>query len=467
MPNTIKISKSKNLIFKKLSFLYLVFILFLFLSSPGQFVEHYDNLLPAQEELNSSLKSQLVAFDAETDKQKDLKKLSLETLKELEDIDEVYLNYSESNRVSGEKLKESHFANKEILEGSAGQMLPGLLESFVSEFRALSGRDLSVDLLKPRDFSNQSHSSLEFFFKDTPNGVLRSVLHHLQTVILINSLQSLEGKEVSLNNPEVLPIGQLDLIQNFKKRLAPGEKLLFKVKLASDDDELNVWINGEVLDYSHRDSVYTYYEFLPNETGIYNVDLLYQDQHYYHNFEVNKPGFRFEQDRSTFVAQVGEKQRITLNPSYLPYEDVRFRSEHAELKYQNGELAITPFHPGAFNIYMLHENEILDSIKLFAKDVSVVDVALMDIGGKENPADKAIRLEALNPFWQVVNFRLKITYPNGKQEILRNATRFLRPIIKEKIVDAPTGSLMAFEGIKVIGKNGETYRDGRTVITRK
>lgn len=467
MANTVKISKSKNLIFKKLSFLYLVFILFLFLSSPGKFVEHYGHLTPAQDQLNENLLQQLESLDALSDKHQEVKSLSQKTLQEIEALQLVYQHYSEAENLSGERLKESHFANDKLINAQAGQDLKQSLAHFVQRFKELSGIDLSAKLLRPVDFSDQKLDALDFFFRDTPNGVILSILEHFRTTVLVHSLHFLNGEAPSLNEPKVLAVDQLDLIQNFKKSLAPGEKLLFKVKSEEQASALKAWVNGKKLNPSSQDSAFTYYEYLPERTGHYTLDFLYQGQQYHHNFEVNKAGFKIEKDRSTFIAQVGEKQSITLNPNYLPYPEVNFISEHADLSYENGVLQLTPYHAGAFTIYMVKAGETLDSISLYAKDVSIVDVALMDIAGKENAIDEAIRLEAINPFWQVVNFKLKITYPNGRHKILHNATRFLGPDLTESIEKAPQGSLFAFQGIKVIGKNGQSYRDGRTIISRK
>lgn len=468
MANTIKISKSKNLIFKKLSFLYLVFILFLFLSSPGQFVEHYQNLVPGQQSLVAHLEERLNDFKPSEEGQSQLKELSLNTLMQLKTLEQDYVAYRLQNRISGEKLKENHFANDEVLKGPKGEQLEGLLRDFVVQFRSLGGKDLEKKLMQPLDFGDQAQAALPFFFQDTPNGVVQSIFLHFQSTILINTLNRLEGKAVRLKNPEVLPIGNLDLIQNFKRVLAPGEKLLFKVKAEeSKTNALQVWINQEELKPISADSVYAYFEYVPLMTGHYSVDILYSNSHYYHNFVVNKAGFKFEQDRSSFLAQVGEEHVITLNPSYLPKEGLSFSSEHADVKFEANQLRITPFHPGAFTVYLNQEGSSIDSLNLYAKDVSIIDVALMDIAGNQNASNEAIRLEAVNPFWQVVNFNLNITYPNGRQKVLHNATRFLRPDLKEHIQAAPSGSLFAFEEIKVIGKNGETYRDGRTLIKRK
>lgn len=464
MANTIKISKSKNLIFKKLSFLYLVFILFLFLSSPGKFLDHYENLEPAQEAVIERLKEQMKNLPETEAKSKALKLETEKALATLEDLRENYHQYRTTNHIAGEKLKENLFATKEVLQTNQGARLQSALATYNTAYQNFGGVDLSDELLKLLDHSDQEFEAREFFFKETPNAVIESVINHLQTTILLRSIELLQGEKAQLFKEEVLPAGQLDLIQNFKKSLTRGEQLLFKIRIPDSVQQLQVLINGEKLMPTEVDSAYCHFSYLPPQTGAYNLDLLLDDQHFYHNFKVLQPGIRINRSGSNFISQVGETQTLSLNPKYLPKGELEFKSEHADLKFNGNALEITPLHAGAFDVQMLWQGQFIDSIGLFAQDVSVIDVALMDLAGKENKVQKVAYLEATNPFWQVVNFRLRITKPNGKQVVLHNATRFLRSELREAILQAPRGSVLAFEQIKVIGKNGYTYRDGRSII---
>ncbi len=464
MANTIKISKSKNLIFKKLSFLYLVFILFLFLSSPGKFLDHYENLEPAQEAVIERLKEQMKNLPETEAKSKALKLETEKALATLEDLRENYHQYRATNHIAGEKLKENLFATKEVLQTNQGARLQSALATYNTAYQNFGGVDLSDELLKLLDHSDQEFEAREFFFKETPNAVIESVINHLQTTILLRSIELLQGEKAQLFKEEVLPAGQLDLIQNFKKSLTRGEQLLFKIRIPDSVQQLQVLINGEKLMPTEVDSAYCHFSYLPPQTGAYNLDLLLDDQHFYHNFKVLQPGIRINRSGSNFISQVGETQTLSLNPKYLPKGELEFKSKHADLKFNGNALEITPLHAGAFDVQMLWQGQFIDSIGLFAQDVSVIDVALMDLAGKENKVQKVAYLEATNPFWQVVNFRLRITKPNGKQVVLHNATRFLRSELREAILQAPRGSVLAFEQIKVIGKNGYTYRDGRSII---
>jgi len=66
MGSTVTISKAKNFSFKKLSFLYLVFILFIFFSSPGMYVTQYTSVANTQASLNDRLLQDLKAFNSST-----------------------------------------------------------------------------------------------------------------------------------------------------------------------------------------------------------------------------------------------------------------------------------------------------------------------------------------------------------------------------------------------------------------
>lgn len=464
MANTIKISKSKNLIFKKLSFLYLVFILFLFLSSPGKFLDHYENLEPAQEMVITKLKEQLKSLPENDTKSIAIKMETEKVLASLEELRENYHQYRIANHIAGEKLKENLFATKEILQSDQGSRIQSALSAYNTAYQQFGGTDLRDELLNLYDFSDQHFEAKEYFFKETPNAVIESVINHLQTTVLLRSIELLKGEKAQLFQEEVLPAGQLDLIQNFKKSLTRGEEFLFKIRVPDSVSQFGVLLNGQRLAPNNVDSAYQYFRYLPPKTGNYNLDILLDDRHFYHNFKVVKPGLKVNRNGSNFISQVGESQVLRLNPKYLPEGELSFKSEHADIKVLDDGIAITPFHPGAFNVQMIWQGNIIDSIALYAQDVSIIDVALMDLAGKENNVRKVAYLEASNPFWQVVNFRLKISYPNGKQRVLHNATRFLRSELKEAIIGAPEGSILAFEQIKVIGKNGYTYRDGRSIL---
>ena len=89
--------------FKKLSFLYLVFILFLFFSSPGNYVVHYDQMQVTQEELNGRLNAKLISFDAKNEDDKLLKETTLQCLQELDELNLKYKKYANDFSIYGDR----------------------------------------------------------------------------------------------------------------------------------------------------------------------------------------------------------------------------------------------------------------------------------------------------------------------------------------------------------------------------
>ena len=165
--------------FKKLSFLYLVFILFLFFSSPGNYVVHYDQMQVTQEELNGRLNAKLISFDAKNEDDKLLKETTLQCLQELDELNLKYKKYANDFSIYGDKLKENQFAEKQIRNGSLAASFNSTNEKMEAVYSKTSGKSLKSQIIEIRSFTGESFKSLEFFFKETPNAVVGSVLEHL------------------------------------------------------------------------------------------------------------------------------------------------------------------------------------------------------------------------------------------------------------------------------------------------
>jgi len=164
MGSTVQITQSKNLSFKKLSFLYLVFILFLFFSSPGQYVVHYSSLAQTQQELNARLIGKLKSFNSNIPSEQNLKNVTLECLGQLDKLKDEYSAYVESNKVYGDRLKENHFAEKTVRKGPIGSRITQIIDTYLAAYAQVGKRDLTSDLKTLKDFSDNSFGTVEFFF---------------------------------------------------------------------------------------------------------------------------------------------------------------------------------------------------------------------------------------------------------------------------------------------------------------
>jgi hypothetical protein len=118
MAGTIRIKKSKALNFKKLTFLYLVFIVFFFLSTSGEFLHHFSALQKTQAGFNDKL---LVHFNAQKASVPDevlLKNKAGLAISLLDSLIQSYDTFALVNKVKGEKLKEQKLA-KNVLNQNA------------------------------------------------------------------------------------------------------------------------------------------------------------------------------------------------------------------------------------------------------------------------------------------------------------------------------------------------------------
>ena len=86
MSSTITISKAKNFSFKKLSFLYLVFILFIFFSSPGMYVMQYSGVAVTQNLLNDKMLNDLKGFNSVNPNELALKTSTIKLVSNLETL---------------------------------------------------------------------------------------------------------------------------------------------------------------------------------------------------------------------------------------------------------------------------------------------------------------------------------------------------------------------------------------------
>ncbi len=467
MGSTIQITHSKNLSFKKLSFLYLVFILFLFFSSPGQYVVHYTHLSETQSELNSRLLTKLKSFNSQIPQEMDLKNTTLECLNGLSALELEYSNYAEKNLVTGDKLRENNFSEKIVRKGDLAAKLEGILNQYLTSFSKVSKRDLSSDLVNLRDFTSNNIKTIDFFFKETPNGVVNSMFEHFKTVFLYNSLIDLTHQNIDLPKFELISLNDAKFIEKFRRALVLGESLELAVKPEKAGLIPTVKINGSLVDIkSAGNGVFTV-SYRPAKPGSYALEVLVGDKRLLSGFNVLKPEFRYVMDRSNLNAKVGSTCELSLDSQFLPKSGVSFYSPKASVKRVKNALKIVPSEEGVFEIFMKVNDNVVDKVTLFAHAPGALSVGLMDIGGNLSSLDKANRLESTNTFWQVVNFQMTVVDPSGNKKSLKSATRYLRNELRDLEAKAPAGSTIIFDNIKLVGQTSGSTQVGQPLIMVK
>lgn len=453
--------------FKKLSFLYLVFILFLFFSSPGNYVVHYDQMQVTQEELNGRLNAKLISFDAKNEDDKLLKETTLQCLQELDELNLKYKKYANDFSIYGDKLKENQFAEKQIRSGSLAASFNSTNEKMEAVYSKTSGKSLKSEIIEIRSFTGESFKSLEFFFKETPNAVVGSVLEHLKTVYLYSSITQLFKQQIILPQYKQVMLEEANFIQRFKRLLVLGNSFDLSIKPGDNKEVPQVRINGTSIRAMESNSGTYEVNYIPTKPGKYTVEVNVGEQRLFTGFEVLKPAFRFVMEKSNFNAIVGEKMLVSLDTQYLPSRGIAFISDKAQIVREGERLTITPNEAGMFRVKMMHGKEQVDDFVLYAKESEAIEVGLLDIAGDPSSLNNASRLESLNTYWQVVSFRMTIIDASGNKKSLRSATRYLRNDLREAEQLAETGSVLVFDDIKLISKNRGITKIGRPIILKK
>lgn len=467
MGSTVKITKSKNMSFKKLSFFYLVFILFLFFSSPGQYVVHFDQMRVTQVELNQRLVSKLNSYSPNSSDEKNLIETTLKSIDALDSISGVYETFAKKNLIYGDKLRENQFAEKQLRKTSLAIFFNEINERIESAFLKSTGKSMKTDILEIRSFTGQDFISDEFFFKETPNGVVHSILEHLKTVYLYNVITELFKQRIVLPKYEQIMLESASFIQKFKRVLVLGNSFDMTIKSETQGQSPKVLINGAPVSTNLTDEGLYVLNYIPRSSGKYSVEVNLGDKRLFTGFEVLKPEFRFVMEKSSFDAFVGEKMTISLDTQYFPSKNIIFKSDKAEIIRENEKLIVTPYEEGLFYLKMVRGEETLDEIALYAHEPNSFEVGLLDISGEKSSLKTASRLESLNTFWQVVSFRMTVVQKDGQKQILKSATRFLRNDLREAEQNAAQGSTLIFDEIKLIGRNRGVIKSGKPIVLNK
>jgi hypothetical protein len=467
MGSTVKITESKNISFKKLGLLYLVFILFLFLTTPGQFVKHYDQLHTTQKELNDRWLLKLKTFVPKTAEESLLKETALRSVAAIDSLQGEYIEFVAEDGVFGDKLRENRFAEKKMRGEDLEVSFTNANNEFGAVFEKVTGKSLKKDLYEFKGFDGRKYGVVDYFFKETPNGAIPAVFEHFKTTYLINTLSELfKGEEIFPQYKNV-SLEESDFIETFKQLLVLGSTFECSIKPTDNTTNIEVRINGNLVNSSkNQDGTYKV-SYKPKALGKYLVEVLMGEQRVFAGFKVIKPEFRFIMEKSSFDGIVGEEMVISLDTQLFSGNNIKFISDKAEVRRVGEKLFVTPKEKGLFHLTMRNKVQVLDDIKLYAHDPERINVDLLDISGRATNFSNANKLESLNTFWQVQSFRMTIIDSLGIKKVKRSATRFLRNDLRELEHKASSGGILLFDDIKLVGKNGEIIKSGRPIVFRK
>lgn len=456
MGSTITISKAKNFSFKKLSFLYLVFILFIFFSSPGMYVMQYSGVAATQSLLNEKMLNDLRGFNSVNPTELALKTTTMKSVSELDAIKMQYLDFANQTGVSGDRLRENNFAEKKIRKGEIGPKVKEILTGYIQSYSTIGIKDIKSEFDMPEDFSGSKFPVIEFYFKETPNGVLPTVFEHLRTVMLYNTLMVLKKKDLEMPKFEILTMDDADFIQKMKKNLILGEKLDVVIRPQKKGILPTVKINGSLVESKPINNNGDYrVVYNPKQAGNYSFEVRIGESRLLSSFNVESPAFRFIHETSNLRTEVGSKFTITLDSNFVPKGDrMRFVSNSAQVDRRGLVLKVVPEKEGKFEILMTENGKVIDRAVFFASLPRPPKVSLMDIYGKPVQLSKANKLESDNVFWQVIDFDVAIVSETGKVNKFHSATRFLRNEIREFENNAQKNTTFIFENIRLTSQKG-------------
>ena len=456
MGSTITISKAKNFSFKKLSFLYLVFILFIFFSSPGMYVMQYSGVAVTQDLLNEKLLNDLSGFNSVNPMELALKTSTMKAASEIEALEKEYLDFANQTGVSGDRLRENNFAEKKIRKGELGPKVKAILTGYIESYSTVGIKDVKSEFDMPEDFVGSKFPVIDFYFKETPNGVLPSVFEHFRTVMLYNTLLVLKKKDLEMPKFEILTLDNSDFIQKMKRNLILGEKLDVVIRPQKKGILPTVKINGGLVESKPINNNGDYrLVYTPKQAGNYSLEVKIGDSRLLSSFNVESPAFRFIHETSNLRAEVGGKFTITLDSNFVPKgERAQFVSQTAAVERKGMVLTVVPEKEGKFEIQMVENGKVIDRAVFFASLPRPPKVSLMDIYGNPVQLSKANKLESDNVFWQVIDFDVAIVSENGNVKKFHSATRFLRNEIRELENNAQKNTTFIFENIRLTSQKG-------------
>ncbi len=465
---TVRITKSKNISFMRLSLFYLIFIVQIFFTSPGMYVLQYPDVAKSQTMVNERLLSELNVFKVEGVPQEKLKGVTLACLAQLDEVEKAYNSFKKSTGVIGDRLRESKFAETQIRNGKWGPIIEGIFKNYLAAYNPIGNKSLDDEFVTLKSSKGQDFEAIYYYFKGTPNGVVPSIIEHFKTVMLYETILALKKKESELPKFEIVSIDETDFVQKFKRNLILGEPLDVRIRPKSADEKLTVRINGSPikLESMGRSEYKLYYK--PSRVGDYALEVLANDKRLFASFKVVPPMFRFINSASSVSGFVGEPIVVTLDSSYVPKGNgITFESKAAKVERKKWILEVTPEKEGLFDVVMKNGTTEIDRASFVSTLKPDEMVSLMDVGGKPSDMKNANKLESNNPFWQVVDFDMSVTMPNGDFKKLHSSTRFLRNELRELEEKAPTGSVLVFENIRLLGQEEGLISKGRPIIKIK
>ncbi len=460
--STVKIHRSRALSFKKLSFLYLVFIVFYFFSTSGDYIKQYESMNKTQVMLNGILQSQLEAIECKNLEDIALKNKTLDFIDQIEQVKKELQNEIGNSIKLDEKLKETKFSKKFVENGNY-ENLKAAMVAYAESFPDQKKQGLMTIFGIEEKVKNK-------FFTNIPNGFMGNVLNNYQTIALKNSIEYLNSKSIASKEPvkeSTEKIKNNPFLQSLKSTYYIGEEVLFSL-YSNNGSSPKLQVNELNIDLKESKlNTYTA-KWLPSKPGIYSVIASNVGHDQIQQIEVKSLDLKFLESLQEVVCNMNEP--FTLTPylgKELKIKDLSYISKEAIIEIEGNHLKITPIVEGRFNLQVKLGKQIIENISLFAKINTAPIVQLKDKYNQLTELTNAFALASSNSLWQVASFNMVLIYPDGNKQTFRSNNRFLNGDMLTAQKNMPIGSGIVFEQIKLLFNDGVKTTNGRPIYIQK
>lgn len=451
------ISQKQFWTFRKLSFLYLVFIIFYAFSGDSNYVTRIPRSGQTLNELNQRLILQLNDYQPTGTEDRHYKNLVLEVAVA---FDSTRSHFEAMHSKTGFDLawlkSITYFKN---LKKKQWNGLEVRLNEWLQLYPQQARGDLASLLhLAPSDRNGAYVLNLGEG-NDFPNGAFPLLLGEMESRFLLEAMRYLKQELRTGALVNQISVRNLQLLQVLKNSYYLGEKIPFRF-YSRDSIQPDVMVNGQPLEGLGQ-GIFFDYDFSPSASGEYTLQARCGEETITHTFAVVKPRLRFLESKQEIAAYVGIPLELTLDLSeYSRPADFRVVSADAQIDQNGSSLRITAREEGRITLRLMYQGQTADLRTLVALRPPALRVQLRDISGDTVNIANAHCLEAESPSWQVIQFQL-IAYKPGEAPVtMKSNTRFFRNEMHRLYQSAPKGTTFVFRNIRLINMNGKTEGSG-------
>ena len=147
-----------------------------------------------------------------------------------------------------DQFRENQFAERRVRRGEYGTLFTGLWE----DQQAQSKVNWTPTTLE--DYEGRIFGATDYFFKETPNAVVPSLVEHAKTAFLVEALESLNKEALVFEKYKMERLEEANFTSVFKKRLFLGENFEMSLRSTYDSDSIEVVTINSVSQPLSRDN---------------------------------------------------------------------------------------------------------------------------------------------------------------------------------------------------------------------